>query len=208
MREDVTGTYSILAFDPDTGELGSASASCVLAVGGRVPKYRLGIGIVNTQYADSPVLAERILELMGGKAAPEEALRSALSEDDDMHIRQIIAIDFEGRKASWTGDRCDHERGHIVGEHCVAAGNTLAGRIVLEDMVRAFEGATGEPLGSRLLAAMEAAEAAGGDRRGRESASVLVVPKEDVGRGNYIIDLRVDHHDSPVPELRRLYGLL
>lgn len=213
LREDTmhtskTGTYSILAFDPETRELGSASASCVLAVGGRVPKYRLKAGMVNTQHVDSPTLAERIIELMAGKASPEEALKSALLTDVDMHNRQLIVMDFSGRKAAWTGEKCGDECGHLFGGNCVVAGNTLAGVKVLEDMLSAFEGCLGQALSLRLLTAMDAAEAAGGDKRGRESASLLVVPETVVGWEKYIIDLRVDHHDSPVPELRRLYGLL
>lgn len=203
-----TNTYSIAAIDPRCGCLGSAAASCALAVGSIVPHIRQGVGVVNTQHCGNGRMAEEMLDRMEGGMEPREALKEGLSRDDDPESRQFIVIAPDGRKAVWTGARCETPNAHMEGSDCVAAGNRLVSIAVIDAMVAAFEEARNPLFAERLLAALEAGRMQGGDSLGHESAVLVVVPRRtsEIWPAN-MIDLRVDHHADPVRELRRLYGI-
>jgi len=196
-------TYSILAHDPSTGELGSAVASCSIAVGGTVTYSRFGVGIVNTQHFAHLTTGQHVLDAMEEGLAPQAALDRAMAAAPSSEDRQVLAIGVDDRKGVWTGAACRPAKGHLIGESCIVAGNLLASEEVLTRMAAAFEATRGELLGQRLLASLEAGQAAGGDRRGRQSAAVRVLPPRSVEVG-INVDLRVDDHADPVGELRRL----
>lgn len=195
-------TFSIVGVDPAAGSCGSAVASFSVAVGGTVSYSRLGVGVINTQHHAHLALGNRVLDEMEKGAAPHEALSRVLARDGDAEARQLIAMDTRGRQGGWTGMNCAGERRHLFGGGCVAAGNHLATEDVVRAMIHAFETAPGR-LGDRLLRSLEAGERAGGDRRGRKSAAVRVVPAHPAGVA-INLDLRVDHHEEPVTELMRL----
>ena len=201
-------TFSIVARDPATRELGSACASRVVAVGARVPCFRHGVGVVNTQHHDDLRLAHAVLGRIAAGLDPQDALAAALEDDARPRDRQLIAIDVQARSAAWTGANCGTPCGHVIGQHCVAAGNTLAAEAVVQQMVSAYEESPSGPLALRLLRALEAGEAAGGDRRGKQSAALKVIPEKLSDQRVPKMDLRVDDHPEPVAELRRLYELL
>src|SRR5579884_974882 len=167
-------TFSIVAWLPETGELGVGVATCKPAVGGRVPFVRAGAGAVASQAVSNPWLGVAALDALGHALPAESALRAALAIDPAPHLRQL----------------------HLV------AGNTLVGPAVLTEMAAAYRAADGD-LAARLLAALEAGDAAGGDRRGRQSAALAVV------RGDPFpyVDVRVDDAPRPLPELRRILAL-
>ena len=197
-------TYSIVAIDPETREIGSAVASRSCAVGGTVCYSRIGVGVVNTQHYAHLGLGALVLDGMELGRSPQQVLDQALELDPSHEQRQLIAIDHRGRRAFHTGALCHDARGHASGETCVAAGNLLSDARVVERMIETFEDAKGEPLGARLLLCLEAGEAAGGDRRGRQSAAVKVVPPREAMLA-VNLDLRVDDHPDPLAELRRLH---
>jgi uncharacterized Ntn-hydrolase superfamily protein len=204
------GTYSIVAADPASGEIGVGVQSKYFAVGAVVPWARAGVGAVATQAAVVAGYGPRILELLEAGVAPAAAIEQALADDDGRATRQLGVVDARGVSASWTGSECNEWAGDVQGEGYAAQGNILAGEAVVTEMARAYEQAEGS-LAERLIAAIEAAEAAGGDRRGQQSAALVV---ERVGAGessrrgiDRIVDLRVDDHERPVAELRRLLEL-
>ena len=198
-------TFSIVAYDRATADLGVAVASKFPAVGALVPWARAGVGAVATQALANLDYGSRGLEMLAlGFSAPQ--VREKLVETDALRDdRQLGIVDAQGRAAAWTGQKCFAYAGHSVGDSYAVQGNILAGRHVIEAMARAYEQARGS-LAERLLAALEAGDAAGGDRRGKESAALLVVRKNAGygGVGDRWIDLRVDDHPEPVRELRRL----
>lgn len=204
-RPWIVHTYSIVVCDGDRGDLGSASASCALAVGGAIAYSRLGVGVVNTQHHANLQLGEVALNRINAGIAPQQALEFALAQDEEPEERQLIAIDARNRKGAWTGERCAKVHTHVLGDNCVAAGNYLESESVVERMVHVFEHTLGEPLGLRMLCALEAAEAEGGDRRGQQSASVKVLPADPRRAHEINLDLRVDDHEQPLAELHRLY---
>ena len=195
-------TFSIVGVDPVAGSFGSAVASYSVAAGGTVSYSRLGVGVINTQHQAHLALGNRVLDEMEKGAAPHEALSRVLALDGDADSRQLIAIDTTGRQGGWTGRNCERERRHLFGSGCVVAGNHLATEDVVREMIHAFETASGR-LGDRLLRSLEAGERAGGDRRGRKSAAVRVVPARPAGIA-INLDLRVDDHEEPIRELMRL----
>jgi uncharacterized Ntn-hydrolase superfamily protein len=204
------GTYSIVAADPASGEIGVGVQSKYFAVGAVVPWARAGVGAVATQAAVVAGYGPRILELLEAGVSPAAAIEQALADDDGRATRQLGVVDARGVSASWTGSECNEWAGDVQGEGYAAQGNILAGEAVVTEMARAYEQAEGS-LAERLIAAIEAAEAAGGDRRGQQSAALVV---ERVGAGessrrgiDRIVDLRVDDHERPVAELRRLLEL-
>ncbi len=200
-----TATFSIAAYDPATGDLGVAVASKFPAVGAMVPWARANVGAVATQAAANLEFGPQGLRMMElGFSAPE-ARDQLIENDTGRDERQVGLVDAEGRAAAWTGKNCFDFAGHIVKENYTVQGNILAGRRVIEAMSEAFENASGT-LAERLLAALERGEAAGGDRRGKESAALLVVREGGGygGVGDRWVDLRVDDHPEPVAELRRL----
>ncbi len=201
-------TYSIVARDPATGDLGVAVQSHWFSVGSLVPWARAGVGAVATQSMVEPSYGPLGLELMAaGKDAPA-ALAGLLAADPRADIRQVGMVDAAGRAASHTGANCIPEAGHRIGDGYAVQANLMGPATVPDAMAAAFEAATG-PLAERMLAALAAAQAEGGDIRGRQSAAVLVVRGEATGRiwQDVLVDLRVEDHPDPVVELRRLLTL-
>jgi uncharacterized Ntn-hydrolase superfamily protein len=208
MTAILTSTYSIVGVDPDRGWLGSAVASCALAVGSGVPHVRQNVGAVNTQHYANPRMAEEVLTRMTGGMAPGDALKEVLRDDPAAGNRQFVAISLGGATATWTGSKCQMPHSHREGASCVAAGNRLGSSSVIDAMVTAFESSEGKIFAERLLLALEAGERQGGDALGHESAALLVVPRRTREEWPLnLVDLRVDHHPNPVSELRRIYGV-
>jgi uncharacterized Ntn-hydrolase superfamily protein len=200
-------TFSIVAADPEAGDWGVAVASKFPAVGVVVPWARAGIGAVATQSWANTSFGPVGLDLMAEGHSSEETLDRLLADDDDREQRQVGAVDAAGRPASFTGDRCMEWAGSQTGEQHACQGNILVGEHVVTEMSRAFEEADGD-LVDRLLAGLQAGDAAGGDRRGRQSAALLVV-RDRGGYGGYTdryVDLRVDDHPRAVEELLRVFG--
>jgi uncharacterized Ntn-hydrolase superfamily protein len=195
-------TFSIVAWLPETGELGVGVATCKPAIGGRVPFVRAGAGAVASQAVSNAWLGATALDLLGRGRPAEAALHEALATDPTPSLRQLHLVDSAGCTAAWTGDDTPDWKGHLAGEGCSVAGNTLVGPAVLTAMAAAYLAAQGD-LAERLLAALEAADAAGGDRRGRQSAALIVVRGEPFP----YVDVRVDDAPRPLPELRRILAL-
>lgn len=199
-------TFSIVACDPTVPEWGVAVASKFPAVGVVVPWAAAGAGAVATQSYANTSFGPRGLELMGGGATAQDALDRMLGEDEDRATRQVGAIDVRGNPVTFTGDDCMAWAGGRTGPGYACQGNILVGPEVVDGMVRAFETTEGD-LVDRLVAALEAGDRAGGDRRGRQSAALLVV-REAGGYGGYTdryVDLRVDDHPDAVTELLRVF---
>jgi len=205
-------TFSIVARDPATGELGVAVESKYFSVGSVVPWARAGVGAVATQALAKTTYGSEGLRLMAGGKSPREALDILTAADDGREQRQVGIIDAKGRTAAFTGAECFPWCGHREGENFCVQGNLLAGEQVLAAMAEAFERARkidGTELADWLMAALEAGQAAGGDRRGEQSAALLVV-REHGGLGgdsDRYIDLRVEDHAHPIAELARLLAL-
>ena len=195
-------TWSIIAFDPASGSFGVAVASRALAIGGRMPHVRAGVGAVATQSISNAYLGPRVLDLIAAGMAPSAAIKEALDADGGRELRQLHAVDRRGRCAAWTGRHCVEWAGESCGEGVSVAGNMLANERVAAATLAGFVAARG-PLAERLVAALEAGDAAGGDRRGRQAAVLLVATAEDFAE----INLRVDDHAAPLAELRRLLAL-
>ncbi|MDT7896086.1 MAG: DUF1028 domain-containing protein [Desulfurococcales archaeon] len=201
-------TFSIVGFDPDTGDLGVAVASKFLAAGAVVPHARAGVGAVATQARANYLYGPRGLEMLARGMDPQFVLDTLLQEDPDREVRQVGIVDARGRTAAFTGRNCIDWKGHKFGKHVVALGNILVGERVLDAMLEAYESTEGE-LVDKLLAALEAGDRAGGDRRGKQSAAILVVRENGgfLGFGDRYVDLRVDDHPEPVLELVRIFRL-
>ena len=200
-------TYSIVARDATTGELGVAVQTRYFAVGAVVPWAEAGVGAVATQSFAEPGYGPLGLALMrGGHSAPH-ALRALLAGDDDEQLRQVAMVDARGEVAAHTGSRCVAAAGHVSGEGVSAQANMMERDTVWDAMVGAY-GSAGGSLAERLLAALEAAETEGGDIRGRQSAAIIVVSgsREDPW-WQRTVDLRVDDHPEPLAEIGRLLGL-
>lgn len=203
------GTFSIVAYDPANGDLGVAVASKFLAVGSVVPFAQAGVGAIATQAFANTTYGPKGLELLKKGTNPTSIIRALTSEDINRDSRQVGIIDAKGRSATYTGKQCMNWAGGIAGRHYAVQGNILTSKAVVEGMARAFKNTQGE-LAVRLIAALEAAEAAGGDSRGKQSASILVVRKNGgyAGFNDRYLDLRVDDNPEPVQELKRLVGLM
>jgi uncharacterized Ntn-hydrolase superfamily protein len=201
-------TYSIVARDADTGQLGVAVQSHWFSVGPLVPWAEAGVGAVATQSFVDPRYGPLGLELMRQGRSGPEALEALVSTDAGKAVRQVAMIDAEGRVAAHTGSRCIREAGHHVGEQYSVQANLMENDTVWGAMAAAFETADGD-LADRLLAALAAAEAEGGDIRGRQSAALLIVAGESTGQpwADRVFDLRVEDHPEPVAELARLVRL-
>lgn len=201
-------TYSIVARDLERGELGIAVQSKFLSVGAVVPWAKAGVGAIATQaLANTSYGAQGLNYLAAGRSA-QETLEQLLAGDEGRADRQVGIIGMTGQPVSFTGERCFHWAGGLTGEHYACQGNILVSGDTVEAMARTFE-ETGGLLCDRLLAALAAGQAAGGDGRGQQSAALLVV-KEGAGYGGYtdrFIDLRVDDHPTPIDELKRILEL-
>jgi len=188
---------------PKTRKLGVCVSTAVPAVGSRVPHVEARVGAIATQGNTNILYGINGLKLLMKGLSPRAALETMLKEDPERESRQIIIIDKDGRTVAFTGKETIDWKGHLVGKDYAVAGNMLVGSKVIEAMAQTFESSKGE-LAERLLKALEAGQEAGGDKRGRMSAALLVAHKEK--RGNrLILDLRVDEHPSPVEELRRIF---
>ena len=203
------GTFSIVAADARTGQLGVAVQSKFPTVGAIVPAARAGAGAVATQALGNVKWKKEALDLMASGVPVEEVLKRLVAADPQRDERQLGLVDSKGKAASWTGKRCPDFAGSIVGDGFAVQGNILVGRATIEAMARAYQAAvtSGKPLAERLLLALEAGQAAGGDRRGQESAALVVVRPGGgyLGGDDTWVDLRVDDSPAPIAELRRLY---
>jgi uncharacterized Ntn-hydrolase superfamily protein len=198
-------TFSIVARDLETGQLGVAVQTCMFAVGGIVPWTRAGVGAVATQAIAEAAYGPRCLDAIADGASAADALASAQAQDPMAVLRQVGVVDAAGTTAATTGDLCVDCAGHLVGDGFAVQGNMLASSEVWPAMADAYCSATG-PFAHRLLAALQAGEAAGGDGRGRMSAAMVIVdgsrfPDDSGGRW---IDLRVDEDDDPIAALAHL----
>jgi uncharacterized Ntn-hydrolase superfamily protein len=202
------GTFSIVARDPLTDEVGAAVQSKYFNVGHAVPWVEGGVGAVCTQASVNPSLGPRALALMKAGFSGPEALDALMEQDEGRDQRQLGLVDAAGKAASWTGESCLDWAGQRTGPDYAVQGNILAGEAVVVAMQKAFLETEGE-LAHRLVAALEAAQAAGGDKRGQQSAALVVgrpSQRHPEFRTRYV-DLRVDDHAQPIKELRRLYGI-
>jgi uncharacterized Ntn-hydrolase superfamily protein len=201
-------TYSIIAVDPQTGELGLGVQSKAFAVGSRVSTGKGGLAMIAHQSSSNPMYGKLGIELLEVGMSPQQALEFMLRADKEPDRRQVAIIDIKGRSAAWTSPKITRWAGHRCATNYCVQGNTLAGEKVIEDMAAAFERASG-PLAERMLAGLDAAEAAGGDIRGKQAAALYVV--KPLVRADYddtLVDIRVDDHAAPLVELRRLLNVL
>ena len=199
------GTYSIVARDPETGELGAAVQSHWFSVGSIVTWAQPGIGAVATQSIAEPAYGPRLLDALAGGEAPTDALARLLADDGAARYRQVAVIAPGGPPATHTGEGCIAFAGHVTAEDFSVQANMMASDAVWPAMADAYAAATG-PLSRRMLAALRAAEGAGGDVRGKQSAAMVVVgPSGEPWRR--AVDLRVEDHPEPLDELERLLGL-
>ena len=201
-------TFSIVGFDEETGDLGVAVASRFPCVGAVVPWAKAGVGAVATQSWANTAFGPDGLALIEGGATASEALDALVRDDEGRDDRQVGIVDARGGTATFSGVTCMDWAGGTTGDGFAAQGNILAGADVVAELARAFAETDGD-LCDRLLAALEAGDAAGGDRRGRQSAALLVVREGGgyEGRNDRYIDLRVDDHADPIRELRRIFGV-
>ena len=197
-------TFSIVAHDPAPGMIGVAASTKFPAVGVLVPHTRSGVGAIATQARVNPLLGCDGLDLLERGHDAEETLEILLGSDPEPEKRQVGIVDTQGHIAAHTGAATDPWRGHLVAQNCAVMGNLLVGEEVLLAMAVAFEASADEPLGERLVRALEAGQAAGGDKRGRQSAALYVVDRETAYA---YLDLRVDEHPDPVAELRRVFAV-
>ncbi len=208
LDNEVIATFSIVARDPATGELGVAVQSRAFRAGAIVSYARAGVGAIATQAAANQTYGPRGLDLLEMGLSPDEVVRHLTGSDPGRDRRQLAVIDNQGRVRAYTGSGTRAWAGHIEGDNYSVQGNILAGEAVVQAMAEAFEAAEG-PLALRLMDALDAGEAAGGDARGKQSGGVLVVrPIGDSGRTtDRWVDVRVDDHAEPFRELRRLVNM-
>ena len=208
LGQELEGTFSIIARDPATGELGMAVQSKTLAVGSRTVTIKGGVAVIAHQSASNPMYGALGLELLGAGMSPQQALDMMTRGDEGRDSRQVSILDASGRTAAWTGTGAIDWKGHKCGTDYCAQGNILVSQAVVDGLARTFESSSGS-LAERLLAAMDAGQAAGGDQRGTQSAA-LVVAKPLAGAagfGDRVVDLRVDDSRAPLVELRRLLNM-
>lgn len=208
MTEPVA-TYSICACDLDAGQWGVATQSKFLAVGSVVPWAEPHVGAVATQSYANPSYGPNGLALLREGLGAAEVVERLTSADDGRDERQLGVVDGRGGSATFTGSRCHAWAGGRSGPCYAAQGNILVSQETVDELAASFEGSTDRPLAERLLDCLDAAQRAGGDRRGQQSAALLVVERNAgyAGLSDVLVDLRVDDHAQPLTELRRLYGL-
>lgn|SRR5690625_3750675 len=194
-------TFSIVAKCKRTGMLGVASSTARPAVGSLVLHAESNVGAIATQAAVNPYFGIYGLQYLKEGLSPEEVVAKVRSEDEEDEKRQLIIVDHQGKVAGYTGEETVDWKGHILKDGFAVAGNMLVGQEVVDQMAEAYEHSEESYLPLRLFEALEAGQAAGGDKRGRQSAAIKVVDKASYA----IVDLRVDEHDDPIPELRRVY---
>jgi uncharacterized Ntn-hydrolase superfamily protein len=209
MAELLVATYSIAACDLEARQWGVAVQSKFLAVGSVVPWAEPEVGAVATQAYANPSYGPNGLALLHDGLSASEVVERLTAEDENRDERQLGVVDGHGGSASWTGPDCNEWAGHRTGSCYAAQGNILVGEETVAALATTFEGNSQLPLVQRLLECLDAAQAAGGDRRGQQSASVLVVQRNGgyAGLSDTLVDLRVDDHERPIEELRRIYGI-
>jgi len=205
-RQPLAHTFSIVARDDNTGELGVGVQSHWFSVGTAVPWAEAGVGAVATQSFVNKSFGIRGLELLKKGLTAQEALDSLLKDDEAREVRQVAIIDQSGNVAAHTGTNCIQYAAHIKGQHFSVQSNMMLTDKVNKAMADAFLKSTGKPLAERILLSMEAAQQAGGDIRGQQAAAILVVPADAHGKpwDERTVDLRVDDSPAPLKELRRL----
>ena len=206
---DPVATFSICACDLEAGRWGVATQSKFLAVGSVVPWAEPHVGAVATQSYANPRYGPDGLALLRDGLSAEEVVEQLTAADEDREVRQLGVVDREGRAATFTGSGCHAWAGGRTGSGYAAQGNILVSGATVDALATSFEATPGRPLAERLLDCLDAAEAAGGDSRGRQSAAILVVERDGgyAGLSDSLVDLRVDDHEDPLGELRRLYRL-
>ncbi|MFD1862128.1 DUF1028 domain-containing protein [Planococcus chinensis] len=207
-KDQLVATFSIVGADPRTGEVGVAVQSKFLAVGAIVPWAKANVGAVATQSWANTSYGPRGLQLLEQGMSPEEVIAALVLDDEGKDLRQVAVINADGEASAFTGSECYDWAGHKVGRNHSAQGNILVSEDTVKAMSETFERAEGT-LAERLIEALAAAQQAGGDSRGKQSAAVYVL-QEGAGYGGYNdvkVDLRVDDHPEPIEELQRLYKL-
>ena len=209
MAERIVATYSIAACDLESRQWGVATQSKFLAVGSIVPWAEAGIGAIATQAYANPQYGPDGLALLRDGVPADEAVQRLTADDDGRDQRQLGIVDSRGGSATFTGSKCMDWAGGIAGECFAAQGNILVGPETVDALAATFTATTGRPLAERLLECLAAAQAAGGDRRGQQSAALFVVERDAgyAGLCDIVVDLRTDDHEAPVAELARLYDL-
>lgn len=202
-------TFSIVALSPDGGYLGVATATRTLSVGAVVPAAAPRAGALATQAYTNRTFRARVLELLRAGVRPEDVPEILRKEDEHFDRRQLGIVDGQGRSAAWTGPGCTPFAGEAYGPGYAVVGNFLAGPEVVAAMEEAFLASTDDSFPRMLLDVLAAGDAAGGDRRGRQSAALYVVANDsaDIAPPVAVVDLRVDDHAQPIPELQRLLAL-
>ena len=194
-------TWSIVAHDAKTGAFGVAVTTRFFAVGALCPHVQSRIGAVATQALINPLYGPKALALLADEVDPAEAVRQLIAGDEGRKARQLHMIDRRGRIAQHTGRNCIGWCGHLKGDGYAVAGNMLAGAAVIEETAKAYEVRSALPFAERLIAALDAGQVVGGDKRGKQSAALRIHTSESYPA----LDLRVDDHPEPLVELRRLY---
>jgi uncharacterized Ntn-hydrolase superfamily protein len=208
-RSPIVATYSIAACDLEAKQWGVAVQSKFLSVGSVVPWAEPEVGAIATQAYANPRYGPNGLALLREGMSAAEVVERLTAADDGRDARQLGIVDGEGRSASWTGPECNEWAGHRNGPNYAAQGNILVGAETVDALAVTFAGNTQLPLAQRLLECLAAAQAAGGDRRGQQSASLLIVERDGgyASLSDSVVDLRVEDHERPIEELRRIYGL-
>jgi uncharacterized Ntn-hydrolase superfamily protein len=204
-KEPLVHTFSIVARDPATGEMGVAVQSHWFSVGSIVTWAEAGVGAIATQSFVDPAYGPRGLELMKSGLTAEQALEALLLVDDGRDVRQVAFIDTKGNVAAHTGSKCIEAAGHQVGDGYSVQANMMLNDKVVPAMAKAYETAEGD-LADRMMAALEAAQSVGGDIRGKQSAAMLIVKPESTGRSwaDRVLELRIEDAPDPITELKRL----
>jgi uncharacterized Ntn-hydrolase superfamily protein len=207
-NEPLAHTYSIVARDPQTGEMGVAVQSHWFSVGSIVAWGEAGVGVVATQSFVNPSFGQRGLELLKTGKTAQEVVDQLIESDEGRDVRQLAIVDSKGNSAGYTGAKCISEAGHIVGDNYSVQANMMLNNTVWGEMSKAFEKSTG-PLAERLVTALESAQNVGGDIRGKQSACLLVVKGQASGNlwEDRLIDLRVEDNPNPVVEIKRLLSV-
>ena len=207
MAEPVVATYSIAACDLEAGQWGVATQSKFLGVGSVVPWAEPQVGAIATQAWANPRYGPDGLALLREGLSADEVVERLTSADDGRDHRQLGVVDGKGGSASFSGAECMDWAGGRTGPCYAAQGNILVSAETVDAIAETFEAASGRPLAERLLDCMDAAQAAGGDRRGQQSSALLVVERDGgyAGLSDSVVDLRVDEHERPLQELRRIY---
>src|SRR5215470_8156010 len=209
MADPAVATYSIAACDLVAKQWGVAVQSKFLAVGSVVPWAEPEVGAIATQAYANPSYGPKGLSLLREGLNASEVVDRLTSEDEGRDQRQLGVVDAQGAGAAWTGPHCSDWAGHQTGPCFAAQGNILVGEETVAALATSFTATAGRPLAERLIECLAAAQTAGGDRRGQQSAALLVVERDGgyAGMSDVLVDLRVDDHETPIAELVRLYDI-